>query len=51
MKAIKWFLVGVVVLLLAKLASFYLFPNNAGNVLVQSDTRPDGKFRIVLRRK
>ena len=35
MKAIKWFLVGVVVLLLAKLASFYLFPNNAGNVLVQ----------------
>ena len=35
MKAIKWFLIGVVVLLLVKLASFYMFPNNAGNVLVQ----------------
>ena len=30
---------------------FDAFCRQTGNVLLLSDTRPDGKFRIVLRRK
>ena len=30
---------------------FEAFCRQTGNVLVQSGTRPDGKFRILLRRK